>query len=96
MKVSISPALKAAIEVIEALRPAPELRPEQDPRLVALRQLHQLNLDTLKTAELAEHNAKMVRMRAMAAVAETQVRIEILEQEIGIPESEYGGTESCA
>lgn len=85
----LSPGMQRALGVIEKAdliaRHALENAPEHDPRLVAYRQLLELNREALETAEAMEYQARETRLKALAAVEEVKVRIEILEQDLGIP-----------
>lgn len=84
MKRNASPALKAAIEAVERMSAGAEERPDLDPRWIALTQLHQMNLETLKLAEIAESYAGLSILAAKRAANETKMRLEILMIDLGL------------
>jgi hypothetical protein len=55
--------------------------------LIACQQLFRLTRDTLVAAESAESLARKAKLAAMAQYAEIRVRIEILEDELDLPEA---------
>lgn len=71
----------------DPLPPAPR-ESELKERLFIIKQLHELNRDAVKKAECAENLAREAKLSAMKSFAETKVRIEILEQTLGIEQEE--------
>jgi ribosome assembly protein YihI (activator of Der GTPase) len=82
-------AMEAAVRAVSHAPQVPGPNdPQYDPELVALRQLHQMNRENLKHAELVRYTADRAVMSARKAVAETKVRIELLEERLGIEPEE--------
>lgn len=80
-----SPAILLAIAAVERhSEDANYKSPEKDGQLLILRQWRHLARETLDRAELAEHQASMVRMSAAANLRELAKRIRLREVELGI------------
>lgn len=84
----LSPALLSAIQTIERM-PVRCSDPKQDPRLIALEQIHRMNMESHERARIMEFQANQMCLSTLRAVSETQARIELLKIELGIePEEE--------
>lgn len=77
----ISAAITAIETMIPGRRPGD---PKEDPRWIALTQLHKMNREMLEHSTMTEFQAKRARLAAQRAYAETKCRLEILRIDLGI------------
>lgn len=85
---NLHPAMQTAVAMIEAATQAPASKPEQDWRLLTLKELRSLtraNLEEIKNGIAVIERSKLT---AMAALAELDCAIEILEDDLGIEKPE--------
>lgn len=91
MKTNLSESMKRAIEVVENAVPLKPRDPKDDPGYIALIQLHEINKSTFYRAVSVAYQMNLLKLQAEAAFQETRVRLEIMEQALGIEREEDDG-----
>lgn len=92
--------LKTVLKELGFPEPPMPLAPRESElkeRLFIIKQLHELNIAAVESAARAEDVARESKLAAMKSFAETKVRIEILEQTLGIEqeECEHSDVDDC-